>query len=112
MSFGKLLLCLFFQSAFALKYNMTPGVTPMSHQIYDLHMIIFYICVFIGVSVFCVMMYTLIYHRRSVGAKAAQFHDNLWVEVLWTIIPFLILVVLFARGGLSGFLSGSWRKNG
>lgn len=73
---------------------MTPGVTPMSHQIYDLHMIIFYICVFIGASVFFVMMYTLIYHRRSVGAKAAQFHDSLWVEVLWTVIPFLILVVM------------------
>lgn len=75
-------------------YNMTSGVTPMSHQIYGLHMIIFYVCVFIGVGVGAVMFYTLYFHRKSRGAKAAQFHDNFWVEVIWTLIPFLLLVVM------------------
>ena len=81
--FGKILIALMTSSIFAIQpYNMTQGVTPMSHQIYGLHMIIFYICLAIGVGVFIAMMYTLIYHRKSVGAKAEQFHDNLWVEVL------------------------------
>ncbi|MAJ81336.1 MAG: cytochrome c oxidase subunit II [Legionellales bacterium] len=94
MSFGKWLLLSLIGASQASHTNLTQGVTPMSHQIYGLHMIIFYICLAIGVGVFIAMMYTLIYHRKSVGAKAEQFHDNLWVEVLWTVIPLLILVVM------------------
>lgn len=94
-NFGKLLLAFMASNIFAIQpYNVTEGVTPMSHQIYNLHMIIFYICVFIGVGVGVVMLYTLYYHRKSRGAVAAQFHDHFWVEVIWTLIPFLLLVVM------------------
>lgn len=96
--FGKLIILALMglvDSVMAIQpYNMTSGVTPMSHQIYGLHMIIFYVCVFIGVGVGAVMLYTLYYHRKSRGVEAAQFHDNFWVEVIWTLIPFLLLVVM------------------
>lgn len=74
------------------QYNMPMGVTSVSHDIYQLHMTIFWICVIIGVAVFSVMFYALIHHRKSKGAKAAHFHEHLWVEIIWTIIPTLILI--------------------
>lgn len=73
-------------------YNMTQGVTDISHKVYDLHMIILYICAVIGVVVFGVMFYSIIYHRKSKGAQAAQFHESTKVELLWTFIPFVILI--------------------
>jgi len=76
------------------EYNLTEGVTPVSHDIYNLHMTIFWICVVIGTAVFSVITYSLIYHRKSRGAKAAHFHEHFWVEITWTIIPFLILVAM------------------
>jgi cytochrome c oxidase subunit 2 len=83
------------QSAFAdLQLNMTPGVTPVSHQIYTLHMTIFWICVAIGAVVFGIMFYSIIHHRKSKGAKAANFHEHLWVEIIWTIVPLLILIFM------------------
>ena len=75
-------------------YNMPYGVTPMSHDIYRLHMITFYICCIIGVVVFSVLFYSIYHYRRSKGAKAANFHEHPAVEVAWTLIPFLILVGL------------------
>ena len=75
-------------------FNMTPGVTPISHDIYNLHMTIFWICVAIGVVVFSVMIYSLIKHRRSTGHKPAKFHSSLKIEVLWAVVPFLILVAM------------------
>jgi cytochrome c oxidase subunit 2 len=74
--------------------NMYRGVTPISHDMYDLHMIALIICAVIGVVVFGVMLYALIHHRKAAGHKAARFHDNFKLEVVWTIIPFLILVAL------------------
>ncbi|MCW5588727.1 MAG: cytochrome c oxidase subunit II [Legionellales bacterium] len=74
--------------------NMTRGVTPISRDVYDLHMIIFYICVAIGIIVFGVLAYALIMHRKSRGVKAAQFHENTVVEILWAVIPFIILIVM------------------
>lgn len=74
------------------QYNMPVGVTPISHDIYKLHMTIFWICVAIGVAVFGVLIYSLIQHRKSKGHKAADFHESLGVEITWTIIPFLILI--------------------
>jgi cytochrome c oxidase subunit II len=74
--------------------NMTKGVTPISQNIYDLHMTIFWICVAIGSLVFAVMFYAIIFHRKSRGAVAAQFHENTTVEIIWTIIPFIILVAM------------------
>lgn len=70
------------------------GVTPLSHQIYELHMIIFWICVAIGAIVFAVLFYSLFAHRKSRGYQPAQFHEHPVLEVLWAIIPFLILVAL------------------
>jgi len=72
--------------------NMTEGVTRVSHEVHDLHMTIFYICVAIAVVVFGVMLYSIIYHRKSRGAKASNFHESTVVEIIWTIIPLVILV--------------------
>jgi cytochrome c oxidase subunit 2 len=72
--------------------NMTPGVTDISHRVYDLHMLIFEICVIICLGVFAVLIYSLIKHRKSKGAKPASFHESTTVEIIWTTIPFLILV--------------------
>jgi cytochrome c oxidase subunit II len=74
--------------------NMPVGVTDISHQIYSLHMLIFWICVAIGALVFGAMLYAIIRHRHSKGFKAAQFHESTTVEMLWTIVPFVILVAM------------------
>ncbi len=74
--------------------NMTQGVTPTSRDIYGLHMDIFWWCVGIGVVVFGVMFYTMIVHRKSQGAKASNFHESTTLEILWTVVPFLILIVM------------------
>lgn len=76
------------------KFNMTSGVTPISHEIYALHMLIFYVCIVIGVIVFGVLIYSLIEHRKSKGEKPADFHSSLSIELLWAIIPFVILVLM------------------
>ncbi len=89
--------CGYFMPAWAddlPKFNMTSGVTPISHQIYTLHMLIFYVCVVIGVIVFGVMIYSLIEHRKSKGVRPADFHSSLSIELLWAIIPFIILVLM------------------
>lgn len=83
------------QSALAVPpYNMTEGVTQVSHTLYGLHMLIFWICVAIGVGVFGVMFYSIYKHRKSKGHEAAQFHESTKVEVIWTVIPFAILVAI------------------
>ncbi|WP_026069248.1 cytochrome c oxidase subunit II [Legionella tunisiensis] len=74
--------------------NMYKGVTPLSNDMYDLHMIAMVICGIIGIVVFGVMIYSLIHHRKSKGYVAATFHDNTRLEIVWSIIPFLILVGL------------------
>ncbi|QJD59742.1 cytochrome c oxidase subunit II [Pseudomonas sp. gcc21] len=72
--------------------NMTRGVTDVSHSVFNLHMTIFWICVAIGVIVFGIMFWSMFMHRKSRGAVPATFHENLTVEILWTVIPLLILV--------------------
>jgi len=74
--------------------NMYKGVTPVSKDIYNLHMVAILICAIIGVIVFGVMIYSLIHHRKSKGHKPADFHENTKLEIVWAIIPFLILVGL------------------
>ena len=74
--------------------NMTAGVTEISRAVFDLHMIIFWICVAIGVVVFGIMFWSIFYHRKSRGAKAHHFHENTTVEVIWTLIPFFILIAM------------------
>jgi len=75
-------------------YNMTQGVTEISGKVYDLHMLIFYICCAIALIVFGVMFYSIIHHRKSKGAVAAHFHESTKVEIIWTIIPILILIAM------------------
>jgi cytochrome c oxidase subunit 2 len=72
--------------------NMTEGVTPISKEIYGLHMLVFWICVVIGLIVFAVMAYSIIYHRKSKGAIAANFHESTLVEIIWTVAPLVILI--------------------
>ena len=74
--------------------NMPVGVTEVSSIVYDLHMLIFWICVAIGIVVFGVMFYSILMHRKSRGAVAASFHESTTVEVLWTVVPFIILVAM------------------
>ncbi|MDE2023552.1 MAG: cytochrome c oxidase subunit II [Gammaproteobacteria bacterium] len=81
-------------SALAMDLNMPVGVTPMSHDVYDLHMYAFWMCVGIGVVVFSLIIISMIWHRKAAGHKAAQFHENTLLEVIWTIIPFIILIAL------------------
>lgn len=76
------------------KFNLTRGVTPTSREVYDLHMLILWICVAIAAVVFGVMFYSIYAHRKSRGAVPAQFHENPILEVLWTVIPALILVAM------------------
>ncbi|MFV2031248.1 MAG: cytochrome c oxidase subunit II [Gammaproteobacteria bacterium] len=75
-----------------LTLNMTKGVTPISREVYGLHMIVFWISVAIGVVVFGAMAWSIIYHRKSKGAEAATFHESTAVEIAWTVVPLIILV--------------------
>lgn len=72
--------------------NMSVGATEIGAEIYGLHMLILIICVVIGLAVFAVMFYSIIYHRKSRGYKPATFHESTKVEIAWTVVPFLILI--------------------
>ena len=74
--------------------NMTQGATAISREVYDLHMLIFWICVVIGVLVFGVMFYSMYAFTKKKNPVAATFHENTKVELAWTIIPFLILIAM------------------
>jgi cytochrome c oxidase subunit 2 len=76
------------------KLNMTEGVTPISHDAHDLHMLVLWIVTIVGIAVFGVIIYSLINHRKSKGAVAAQFHESTTIEVIWTIIPLVVLVLI------------------
>ncbi len=78
------------QAEYAL--NMTESVTPIGRELYSLHMLVFWICVIIGVVVFGAMAWSIIYHRKSKGAVAANFHESTTVEIIWTIVPLVILI--------------------
>src|SRR5471032_3438336 len=72
--------------------DILPPATPVSREIYDLHWGILWVCVVIFVVVFGAMFWSVFKHRRSAGAKASQFHENTTIEVIWTIVPFIILI--------------------
>ena len=74
--------------------NMTKGATAISREVYDLHMLIFWICVVIGVLVFGVMFYSMYAFTKKKNPVAATFHESTKVELAWTIIPFLILIAM------------------
>jgi cytochrome c oxidase subunit 2 len=74
--------------------DMSEPVTRIATEIYDLHFLMLVICVVIFIGVFGVMFYSIYAHRRSLGHKAENFHENTTVEVIWTIVPLLILVAM------------------
>ena len=76
------------------KLNLTEGVTPISQDLYGLHMLVFWICVVIAALVFGIMAWSIFYHRKSRGAKASNFHESTTVEIIWTIAPLLILIAV------------------
>jgi len=78
----------------AREVNFQTPVSPIAAQMQDLHVFIMWFCVVIFVAVFGVMFYSIFKHRKSVGHRAAQFHENTTVEVIWTVIPFLILLFM------------------
>jgi len=81
-------------SSAAYQLNFQPPVTRIAGEIYDLHMLMMYVILVVFCVVFGVMFYSIYAHRKSVGHKAAQFHENTTVEIIWTIIPFLILIAM------------------
>jgi cytochrome c oxidase subunit II len=74
--------------------NLPPPASEIARQIYNLHTVTMWIIVGIAVVVYGAMFYSILKHRKSVGHKAATFHHNTMVEVIWTTIPFIILVVM------------------
>jgi len=74
--------------------NMTEGATAISQEVFNLHMLIFWICVAIGVVVFSVMFYSMFAHTKKKNPVAATFHESTKVEIAWTVIPFLILIAM------------------
>ena len=79
------------QSWAEYQLDLRPGVTSFSQGAYEIHTLVMWICVVIGVIVFGAMIYSIIAHRKSRGHKAADFDDNLTIEIVWTVIPFIIL---------------------
>ena len=74
--------------------NMPKGVTDLSVETYNLHMMVFWVCVAIGVLVFGVMIVSLVKHRKSKGVEPAKFSHSMTAEVIWTVIPVIILLVM------------------
>lgn len=90
---GFIALALLPMSVLAIQpYNMPVGVTDISQEVFELHMLIYWICVVIGIVVFGVMMYSMIMHRKAAGYKAAQFHESTTAEILWTVVPLVVLI--------------------
>lgn len=80
------------QVSAAWELNMPVGVTEISRQTHNLHMIIIIICVVIGIVVYGALVWSLFKYRKSKGAKSASWHESTTVEIIWTVIPFLILI--------------------
>jgi len=76
------------------KFNLAPPMTPIANEIYSLHNMMLIICTAIFVAVFSVMFYSIWKHRKSKGAVAANWHENTTVEIVWTVIPFIIVIVM------------------
>ncbi len=80
------------KGAAGVQYNLQPPQSIIAREIYDLHSLIMWIILGIFIVVFGAMAYAIVKHRKSVGHKAEQFHENTTVEIIWTIIPFFILI--------------------
>ncbi|WP_434632331.1 cytochrome c oxidase subunit II [Chromobacterium sp. CV08] len=82
------------QGAAAAEFNLQQPVTPLARTEYHLHTLLLIITGVIFVAVFLVMLYSIVRHRKSAGHEAKQFHENTTVEIIWTVVPLLILVVM------------------
>jgi len=74
--------------------NFQPPVTGIASDIYQLHTLMMVICVLIFIAVFGVMFYSILKHRKSLGHKAASFHESTTVEIAWTVVPFIIVILM------------------
>ncbi|MFM8490837.1 MAG: cytochrome c oxidase subunit II [Candidatus Methylopumilus sp.] len=74
--------------------NMTQGVTPISQDVHNMHTTSLYVVTIIGILVFSVMFWSIFHHRKSKGIKPAKFSHSTTVEIIWTLIPFAIIVAL------------------
>jgi len=81
-------------AAAAMEWNFQTPATKTAESVSELHLVMMVIILVIFVAVFGVMFYSIFAHRKSVGHKAEQFHENTTVEILWTVIPFIILIVM------------------
>ncbi|MCZ6709062.1 MAG: cytochrome c oxidase subunit II [Gammaproteobacteria bacterium] len=84
----------FSQTAFGVALDMREGVTDMSQRIQWLHHIGLWVCIVMGVIVFGAMFYSIVAHRRSKHPTPATFHESMLAEIIWTVIPVVILVGL------------------
>ncbi len=75
-------------------FNMPRGVTELSAETYEIHMVIFWWCVGIAVVVFGAMIGSLILHRKSRGVEPAKFSHSMTAEIVWTVIPVIILLIM------------------
>ena len=73
-------------------YNLQPPASQVAQDVFNLHNLIMLVCLGIFIVVFGAMFYSLLKHRKSKGHQAAHFHENTTVEVVWTVIPFVILM--------------------
>src|SRR5690606_4875089 len=76
------------------KMNLTQGVSEYSNQVYNMHMMVLWICVIVCLGVFGGMIYSIIAHRKSKGVEPATFSHSTTEEIIWTVIPVLILAAI------------------
>jgi len=76
------------------KFNMTQGVTPTAQGVYDIHMLVLWVCVAVSALVYALMLYSVYAHRKSKHPTPATFHENTKLEIVWTVIPAIVLVVM------------------
>jgi cytochrome c oxidase subunit 2 len=74
--------------------NLHPPVTKIAEEQHFLHWMMLIICTVIFIAVFAVMFYSIWKHRKSKGAKSANFHESVTVEVVWTVVPFIIVILM------------------
>ena len=74
--------------------NLHPAASKIAEEQISLHWFMMGICVLIFLAVFGVMFYSILKHRKSVGHKAANFHESTVVEIAWTVVPFIIVIVM------------------
>ena len=86
----------------AWRLNFTEGVTSLSRDVYHLHILLLWICVAISIVVFGTMFFSIFLHRKSKGHEAHQFHHSTTAEIVWTIVPMLILIAMAVPA--TGFL--------